>query len=73
MVTVEARQGAKVGTWGGSAEVAADGTHEFSGVPAGEYRLTSRPNPGSGNKPYVPEQIIKLNPGETVTVKFVYP
>ena len=73
MVEIEPTGGARVGSWGGSAEVKPDGTYDFSEVPSGEYRVTSRPNPGTTNKRYAPEQQIKMDPGATVSVRLVYP
>lgn len=38
--------GEKIGSWSGSGDLAADGTMQFEGVPAGRYVATVRPNPG---------------------------
>ena len=72
IVEVEPRGDSKVGSWGGSATVKDDGTYEFTNVPPGEYRITSRPNPGSSNRQYAPEQIVTVKPGPPVEVKVVY-
>ena len=71
-VNVEPKEGSRVGTWGGGARVSDDGTVEFKDVPPGEYRVASRPNPGSSTRRYAPEQIVKVEPGVTVEVKLVY-
>src|ERR1051325_358355 len=56
--------GEKVGSWGGSSQVKADGTFEFNGVPPGRYVVTARPNPGPvfrGKDPS--EKLIEIKPG----------
>ncbi len=73
LVEIAPKAGSGVGTWGGSAEVKPDGTYEFAGMPAGEYRVTSHPNPGTTGRTYAPEQIVKVEPGATVPVTIVYP
>lgn len=72
LVDIEAKEGAKVGSWGGGATVKDDGTYEFADVPPGEYRVTSRPNPSTSNKQYSPEQIITVTGGRTENVKIIY-
>ena len=71
-VSVEPKGGSKIGSWGGGARVGDDCTVEFKDVPAGEYRVTSRPNPGSSTRQYAPEQIVKVEPGVKAEVKIVY-
>ena len=72
IVEVEPKEGSTVGSWSGSATVKDDGTYEFKNMPPGEYRITSRPNPGSSNRQYAPEQIVTVKPGVPVEVKVVY-
>lgn len=72
LVEVEPKGGSKVGSWGGSAKVKDDGTFEFSNVPPGEYRITSRPNPSNSNRQYAPEQVVTVAPGERTNVKVIY-
>ena len=72
MVSVEPKDGLKVGTWGGNATVRKDGTYEFTGVPAGEYRLKTQPNPANSSKVHAPEQMVNLEPGQSAVVTFVY-
>jgi protocatechuate 3,4-dioxygenase beta subunit len=72
LVNVEAKEGTKVGSWGGGATVKDDGTYEFADVPPGEYRVISRPNPSTSNKQYSPEQVITVTGGRTETVKIIY-
>ncbi len=72
LVNIEPKGGSRAGSWGGSRTVKEDGTVEFFDVPAGEYFLTSRPNPATAKKQYAPEQIIKLEPGMRANVKVVY-
>ncbi len=72
MIHVEPKSGSKVGSWGGSATVKDDGTFEFTNVPPGEYRITSRPNPGSTARQYTAEQTVTVKAGIQTTVKVVY-
>jgi hypothetical protein len=72
MVEVEPKGGARVGTWGGSAQVKDDGTFEFTEVWPGEYRVSSRPNPGSGGVSSAPDPCVRLEPGGQVEIKLVY-
>jgi hypothetical protein len=72
MVSVEPKEGSRIGSWGGVATVRDDGTIEFTNVPPGEYRITSRPNPSSTARQYAPEQIVTVKPGPPVQVKVVY-
>jgi hypothetical protein len=71
-VDVEPKGGSKVGSWGGSATAKADGTFEFSNVPPGEYRITSRPNQSNSNRQYAPEQVVTVTPGDQTNVKVIY-
>ena len=43
---VDPIKGGKVGSWGGSANIGSDGTYSFQAIPAGDYVVTGRPNPG---------------------------
>jgi len=62
--------GNKVGSWGGSMEVKADGTFEFNDVPPGRYTVTARPNPGPVLKGKDPnEQKIEVESGKTVELE----
>jgi hypothetical protein len=72
MVEVEPKGGARVGTWGGSAQVKNDGTCEFTEVWPDEYRVSSRPNPGSGGVSSAPDPCVRLEPGGQVEIKLVY-
>ena len=71
-VNVEPKEGSKVGSWGGGATVKDDGTYQFTDVPPGEYRVTSRPNPSLSNKQYSSEQIVTVRAGRTESVKVIY-
>lgn len=73
MVQVEAASGAKVGSWGGSAEVNYKGEYEFVGIPPGEYKVSTRPNPGSSAREYAPPQSVKVEPNKKAEVRFLYP
>jgi hypothetical protein len=46
--------------------------YEFKNVPPGEYRVTSRPNPGSGTRQYADHQLVTVEFGKTAEVRFVY-
>jgi hypothetical protein len=56
----------------GSATVKEDGTYDFTNVPPGEYRITSRPNPAHSSRQYAREQAITVVPGAAVSVKLIY-
>jgi hypothetical protein len=71
LVEVEPKGGAKIGTWGGSAQVKDDGTFEFADVFPGEYRVWAHPNPSNEDRQYAPEQIVRVEPGGRVEVRFV--
>ena len=73
LVEIEPKAGSGIGTWGGSAQVKPDGSYEFAGMPAGEYRVKSHPNPSTTGRIYAPEQIVKVEPGASVPVTIVYP
>ncbi len=72
MVEIHPKDGAGIGKWSGSGNVAPDGTIDFTGMPAGEYRLTTRPNPGSTARDYASEKLVTLTPGANVTVTMAY-
>jgi hypothetical protein len=72
LVDIQPKEGTKVGSWGGSAQVKDDGTFEFNNVPPGQYRVTSRPNPSNSNRQYAPEQVVTVSPGSPTQVKVVY-
>lgn len=62
--------GHRVGSYGGSMEVKADGTFEFNHVPPGKYTVTARPNPGpvlKGSDPNARD--IEVKPGATAEVE----
>jgi hypothetical protein len=62
--------GERVGSWGGSSEVKADGSFEFDGVPPGKYTVTARLNPGPAVEGKDPnEQLIEVKPGEATEVE----
>ncbi len=72
LVQVEPKEGSKVGSWGGGATVKEDGTCQFTDVPPGEYRVTSRPNPSTTGKQSWPEKIATVSAGHTESVKVIY-
>lgn len=62
--------GNKVGSWGGSMQVKADGSFEFTDVPPGRYTVTARPNSGPVLKGRDPnEKKIEIESGTTVEVE----
>jgi len=61
----------KIGKWGYSGYLSKDGTFNISGIPPGEYIITTRPNPSSAN--YKPnEQKIVIEPGKTYEIEIVH-
>jgi len=72
LVTLEPKGGPVLGSWDGGATVKADGTCEFKTVPAGEYRLTCRPNPSHSGSVNVRDQFLSVVAGQPVSVHFVY-
>ena len=73
LIEIEPKGGSVIGSWGGSSEVKPDGTYEFVGMPAGEYRVRSHPNPSTTGRIYAPEKIVKIEAGASVQVTIVYP
>ncbi len=45
LVEIEPEGGSKVGSWGGSAQVDADGVVKFTQIPPGKYVVSGKPNP----------------------------
>ena len=72
LVEMEPKDGSGIGKWGGSTEVTADGTCEFNGMPAGEYRFRSHPNPSTVGHTYAADQVVKVEPGAPVPVTIKY-
>ena len=67
-VSVEPQGGPKIGTWGGSMRVKADGTFQFDNVPPGTYVITT----GffiPGQAPDANAKTINVSAGQTVTVE----
>gem|GEM_PF-589517 len=71
LVEVESKDGAKIGTWGGSAQVKDDGTVVFTDILPGEYRVWVHPNPSSEDRQYAPDQFVRIEPGGRTEVRFV--
>jgi hypothetical protein len=61
-----------VGPGSSMATVNAAGICEFNDVPPGEYRISSRPNPGHKSPTYPPDQIITVTAGKRTSIKVVY-
>ena len=70
IVQLQPEGGDKVGSFGGSASVDAEGRTKFTDVPPGRYVLTGKPNPSSSNDASEPVTI-DLQGGKTeeVTIK----
>jgi len=67
-VSVEPPGGPKIGTWGGSMRVKADGTFQFDNVPPGTYIIsTGHLIPGQPPDPNA--KTIEVKAGQTVTVE----
>ncbi len=59
----------KIGKWSYSGYLSKDGTFNISGIPPGEYIITTRPNPSSPS--YKPnEQKIIVESGKTIEIEF---
>jgi hypothetical protein len=71
LVEVEPKGGAKVGTWGGSAQVKEDGTFAFTDVLPDQYRVWAHPNPSSADRQYAPDQFVRVEPGGKAEVRIV--
>jgi hypothetical protein len=70
MASITPEGGNKIGSWGGSTTVEADGTFKFENVPPGKYTVTARPNPGpvlKGKDPNARDVVVKA--GETLDVE----
>jgi hypothetical protein len=67
-VSVEPPGGPKIGTWGGSMRVKADGTFQFDNVPPGTYIISTGPLI-SGQPPDPNAKTIEVKAGQTVTVE----
>lgn len=67
-VSAAPQGGERIGKWGGSMRVKADGAFQFDNVPAGTYTISTRPLlPGIEPDPNAKE--IKVTARQTVTVK----
>lgn len=64
LVHMEPEGGSKVGSWGGSGRVEADGRLLWSDIPAGRYVIYGSPNPGSDDTKSDPVTV-ELIGGET--------
>jgi len=61
----------KIGKWGYSGYLSKDGTFNISGIPPGEYIITTRPNPSSAD--YKPnEKKIVIEPGKTYEIEILH-
>ncbi|HUT28744.1 MAG TPA: carboxypeptidase-like regulatory domain-containing protein [Sedimentisphaerales bacterium] len=68
---LEPEGGNKIGTWGYSGHLSADGTFKISGIPPGRYVISTRPNPGPADyEPNVGEVTIKA--GKTYEVEILH-
>ena len=70
IVNIEAKGGSKVGSWGGGTQCKEGGAFEFSGVPPGEYVLTSQPNPGREDEASEPKPVV-VTAGAVIDVGIV--
>jgi hypothetical protein len=70
LAEIKPEGGEKIGSWGGSTTVKADGTFEFDGVPPGRYVVTARQNPGPVVKGKDPNaKTVDVTPGKTLDVE----
>jgi hypothetical protein len=67
IVEIEPEGGNKVGSWGGSGNINAEGSIKYEQIPPGKYVLRGRPNPGSEKQTTDPVTV-DLKGGETAKV-----
>lgn len=70
LVSIEEQGGAKVGSWGGSANLKPEGFVEFKNIPPGLYVVKGRPNPGSSREETDPK-LLELKGGEQIELELV--
>jgi hypothetical protein len=70
LAEIKPEGGEKIGSWGGSTVVSADGTFEFKNVPPGKYVVTALRNPGPVLKGKDPNaKTIGVTAGKTLDVE----
>ncbi len=68
MIHIEPVGGSKVGSWGGSGNINEENELQFKDVPAGEYELFGRPNPGSDSEK-TETVYVTLTPGKASVIE----
>ncbi|MCY2952966.1 MAG: carboxypeptidase-like regulatory domain-containing protein, partial [Planctomycetota bacterium] len=69
-INIQDAAGNKVGTWGGSMNVKADGTFSFENVPVGKYVISPKPIFLPGVPMPAEAKTITVEAGKTVEVEF---
>jgi hypothetical protein len=69
-INIQDAAGNKVGTWGGSMNVKADGTFSFENVPVGKYVIAPKPIFLPGVPLPAEAKTITVEAGKTVEVEF---
>ena len=64
-------EGERIGKWGGSAQLKADGTFEFDGVPPGKYWASTVFEPGPAERNPAAKLVV-VEPGKLAEVKLVH-
>ena len=72
LVGLDPKDGGRPGMRSGGATVNAEGLCEFKDMPPGEYRVSSRPNPGHASPDYPSEQLVTVTAGKRATITLVY-
>jgi hypothetical protein len=63
--------GERIGKWGGSAQLKPDGTYEFTGVPPGQYWVSTVFDPGPAERNPAAKSVT-VEAGRTAEVKLVH-
>ncbi len=71
-VSVESATPQETPGWRNSGFADADGKCEFKDVPPGEYRVTTRTNPGDNNPKHTSDRVIHVKAGESTTEDVTY-
>jgi Carboxypeptidase regulatory-like domain len=71
-VNLDPKDAVGVGAWSSMATVNEEGRCVFHNMPPGEYRVTSRPNPGRASPTYPSAQFVTVLPGKGTAITLIY-